>query len=169
MWCTRFKHLKFKMNSKKEPCSRWIAMKQNSFCISKGLLHSSSQRWWGLLWSVFLVSWVLRLQYWPALTSAMRSIRMPAEDGMDAPVINKSFATGLPAMDDEHDEPTKNCCLPSHPQELLWRRTSIYEARLLLPLSQNLQSRNKGTWAAPGKCPAILGAIREWQPCFPLI
>jgi hypothetical protein len=37
---------------------------------------------------------------------------MPAEDGMDVPVINKSFATGLPAMDDEHDEPTKICCFP---------------------------------------------------------
>ena len=156
MWCTRFKHPKFEMNSEKEPCSRRIAMKQNSFCISKGLLHSASHRCWGLIWSVFLVSWVLRLQYWPALTSAMRSIRMPAEDGMDVPVINKSFATGLPAMDDEHDEPTKICCFPSHPQELLWR-TSLYEARLQLPLSQNLQSRNKGNLGSSWKMPSHFG------------
>lgn len=104
----------------------------------------------------------------PALTSAMHSIRMPAEDGMDAPVINKSFATGLPATDDEHDEPTKKCCFPSHPQELLWRRTSIYEARLLLPLSQNLQSRNKGNLGSSWKMPSHFGC-HENGICFPLI
>ena len=108
-----------------------------------------------------------RSSAWPSAAAELwiLPIRMPAEDGMDAPVIKKSFALGLHATDDEHDERWTNKngsiflqILKSCFQEgLQYMRPSCC---FLCPTIGNLETREMR--AACGKCPAIL-VPWEWQ------
>ena len=130
------------------------------------LLHNGDEASFDLF-SLFRGCWGCNTdQHWPAQCVASECLQKTA--WMRLSSTNHSLLACRTRMMNMMNQ-QKICCFPLHPQELLWRRTSIYEARLLLPLSQNLQSRNKGNVGSSWKMRSHFGCHENWQPCFPLV